>query len=112
MSFEKVHQIQPDVYIFKSTIPVPSRPGSEFKFVEVVGGKLEYEGDGKQDNRVDVFQPDSCNFFIYKLRSESWGGKVINFFSRPFTEVVRKIIVKFIEITYNRAVEDVLKDWR
>ena len=111
-TFERVLQIQPDLFIFKSTIPVPSRPGSAFKFVEVAGEKIDYEGAGQQDNRWDEIQPGSWNFFIYKHHSEGLGEKLRKFVFGPNTEVVGKIVVKFMEIAFNRAVQDIMKNWR
>ena len=110
-TFERVLQIQPDLFIFKSTIPVPSRPGSAFKFVEF-GEKIDYEGADHNDDRFDEILPDSWNFFIYKHRSEGWSKKLKNFLFGPNTEVAGKIVVKFMEIAFNRAVEDVTKNWK
>ena len=111
-NFDRIIEIQPGVYIFKGTIPVPNLSGSSFKFVEVAGETIYYEGSGKKDNRSDLILPDSWNFFIYKHHSDGYGQKIKNFFFGPDTEVTRKTIVKFIEIAYNRAVEDVMQNWR
>lgn len=115
-TFERLIEIEPGVHIFKGTVPVPSRR-SDFKFVEIVNStkKIEYEGDGKYDNRRDELLPDSWNFFIYKHRSENLAQRAKNFVTQWFgsskTEVARKITTEFLSIIYNRAIEEVSKDW-
>ena len=110
--FEEVDEIADDLWLFKGTIPVPSRQGIPFKFIleNHSGGRI-YEGDNEKDNRHDTLIPGVWDFFIFKRTSnKSLLKTVFNFARDRLTssnkDASRLIIAKFLASLLNHAVKE------
>ena len=110
--FDSVIEINSNWRIFKGSIPVPSRIGSQFKFVHTTSDhKIEYEGEGQSDNRTDQLLPDTWNFFIFKPKSNK--SVIFKFLEnlKSFnqkSEPGERIAFEFFNIVFNHTCEKVL----
>lgn len=112
--FEKLYQINEDIYIFQGKIPVPSIPGSPFKFAHfnTIEKKIVLEGEGKTDNRTDELLPGSTNFFLFKLKSKLIFGKLFRFLSFfQKSETKEKIAGEFFNTLFDHTCRNILPDW-
>jgi len=115
-TFELVKKIEPDFGIFRGVIPVPSRKRSQFKFALVESnGNIKYEGNTSLDNREDELQMDSVYFFIFKPRTQNFLYKIGDAWNDTFgkskTETRQEIMVEFLSLVFDRALEKVPSDW-
>lgn len=115
-SFKEISKISNDIYIFEGLVPIPSQPGTPFKFVQVdSNGKISYEGQGHHDNRNDELLPGSINFFIFKIKpNKSFIGKFVDGVSKFFLLSeggAEKITAEFYHITFNHVLKHLMADW-
>jgi hypothetical protein len=110
--FESILVINEDLRIFKGIVPIPSIIGSPFKFVQVniKNQEMEYEGDGKKENRQEEILPDSWNFFIFmKPKSNfltKFFGYAKDYVIKP--KIKEEITSKFVEILFSHTLEKIL----
>ncbi|KAI9554792.1 hypothetical protein GHT06_020069 [Daphnia sinensis] len=114
-SFERIKEIGNDLWIFKGVVPVPSLIGSEFRLVNVnnLDQSMEYEGEGRWDNRTDELLPDSWNFFIFKPKPKFRIAKIWEDFkgSNKKSETKGRIAFEFFNTIFNHVVENAIPDW-
>ena len=111
--FDLISEIEPGYAIFKGTIPVPRQPYSPFKFVQINNNaKIEYEGNGPQDNRCVELLPDSTNFFIFNA-TKTWLQKTSDAVGALLglgkKETQAKIVGHFLNIIFENALDSISK---
>jgi len=115
-SFRQLQEFDSGFGIFQGVIPIPPVWKSSFKFVQVESdGSIKYEGDTHYDNRDDELLPDAMYFFIYKPSKKTTGEKLVEGAKKVFgygkTETTQKVLALFLDLAFNRALEQASSDW-